>query len=58
LGGALVNEDIPGDSVIKYETALKAGKFLVIARGSPDALALAYSTFGPHAEMRNPASEL
>jgi ABC-type antimicrobial peptide transport system permease subunit len=35
LFGALASLDIPKDSVLKYETALKADKYLVIAQDSP-----------------------
>ncbi len=34
VGGTLVSLGIPKDSVIQYETALKAGGFLVIAHGN------------------------
>ena len=34
LGAALANAGIPKDSVLKYETALKVDKFLVIAHGT------------------------
>ena len=34
LAAALTSIGIPKDSVIKYETDLKAGKFIVLARGS------------------------
>ncbi|HLK13435.1 MAG TPA: hypothetical protein VKT78_01405, partial [Fimbriimonadaceae bacterium] len=33
LGAALAGIGIPKDSVVKYETALKAGNFLVMAHG-------------------------
>ena len=36
LGAALWNFGIPKDSVIKYETDLKANKFLVIAHGTSE----------------------
>ena len=36
LGAALVGNGIPKDSVIKYETALQAGKFVLIAHGMPE----------------------
>ncbi|WP_158976569.1 general stress protein [Cellulophaga sp. L1A9] len=36
LGAALVGIGIPKDSVIRYETALKADKFLVIAHGTAE----------------------
>ena len=34
LGGALTGIGVPKDSVIRYETALKADKFLLIAHGT------------------------
>jgi hypothetical protein len=34
LGGALASIGIPKDSVLRYETALKAGKFIVILHGT------------------------
>jgi hypothetical protein len=34
LGGALASIGTPHDSVVKYETALKAGSFLVLAHGT------------------------
>ena len=36
LGGALASIGVPQDSVVKYETALKAGHFLVIVHGTPE----------------------
>jgi uncharacterized membrane protein len=36
LGGALSGIGIPRDSVVRYETQIKAGKFLVVARGTAD----------------------
>ena len=36
LGAGLYSIGIPKDSVIEYETHVKAGKFLVVAHGSPD----------------------
>ncbi len=41
LGAALVSIGVPKDSVIQYETALKADEFLVLAQGSPAELAWA-----------------
>jgi len=38
LGGALFGIGVPKDSVLRYETALKADKFLVIAHGSSEDL--------------------
>jgi len=34
VGAAIYSLGIPHDSIIRYETALKAGKFLLIAHGS------------------------
>jgi uncharacterized membrane protein len=36
LGAGLYSIGIPEDSIIAYETQIKAGKFVVIAHGSPD----------------------
>ena len=36
VGAALYNLGIPKDSIVQYETALKADKFLLIAHGSAD----------------------
>ncbi len=34
LGAALFSAGIPRDSVLKYETSIKAGKFILIAHGT------------------------
>ena len=36
LGAALFSIGIPNDSILKYETAIKSDKFLVIAHGTSD----------------------
>ena len=36
LGAGLASIGIPRDSILKYETALKADKFLLIAHGTPE----------------------
>jgi hypothetical protein len=41
LGAGLVSLGIPKDSVVRYEAALKADKFLVIAHGTADEVAKA-----------------
>jgi hypothetical protein len=41
IGAGLVSIGIPKDSVIKYETALKTDKFLLVVHGTPDAVATA-----------------
>jgi uncharacterized membrane protein len=43
LGAALFSVGIPKDSIIKYEKALKADKFLVIAHGTPEQVKNAHS---------------
>ena len=41
IGAALVSYGIPRDSVLQYETAVKAGKFMLVARGTADEAARA-----------------
>jgi hypothetical protein len=36
LGAGLFSFGIPKDSVVKYETSIKAGKYLLIAHGTAD----------------------
>jgi hypothetical protein len=36
LGAGLASMGIPHDSILKYETALKADKFLLVAHGTPE----------------------
>lgn len=43
LGAALYGAGIPKNSIMKYETALKSDKFLVIAHGTADEVAKAKS---------------
>jgi uncharacterized membrane protein len=43
LAAALYSIGIPKDSVVKYETAIKSAKFLVIAHGTADEVAKARS---------------
>jgi hypothetical protein len=43
LGAGLLSIGIPKDSALKYETALKADNFLVVAHGTPDDVARAKS---------------
>ncbi|WP_282113618.1 general stress protein [Maribacter stanieri] len=60
LGGALYGIGIPKDSVLQYETALKADKFLVIAHGNSEELEKAKnimsSTLGTKVEMESKES--
>jgi len=39
LGAALYSIGIPKDSVVKYETAIKAGKYVLVAHGTADEVA-------------------
>ena len=41
LGAGLYSIGIPKDSVVKYETALKADKFLVLAHGTSEEVSTA-----------------
>jgi len=41
IGGGLFSIGIPKDSVVKYETAIKSDKFLVLAHGTADEVAKA-----------------
>lgn len=36
LGGALVSLGVPRDSIVKYETSLRADNYLIIAHGTPE----------------------
>jgi uncharacterized membrane protein len=42
IGAGLYSLGIPKDSILRYETAVKTGKFVVIAHGSPDEIAQAH----------------
>jgi hypothetical protein len=39
IGAALYSIGIPEDSVVKYETAIKAGKYVIVAHGTADEVA-------------------
>jgi hypothetical protein len=39
LGAGLYSIGIPKDSVVKYETAIKAGKYVIVAHGTADEVA-------------------
>ena len=45
LGAALFSLGIPKDSVLNYETAIKAGKFMVVAHGTGEEVAKAQAIF-------------
>jgi hypothetical protein len=46
LGAALYSIGVPKDSVIQYETAVKADSFLVMAHGTPEEMARAEAVLG------------
>ncbi|QDU74557.1 hypothetical protein Pan97_15660 [Bremerella volcania] len=46
LGAGLFSIGIPKDSIIKYETALKAGKFMLVAHGTANEVAQAKELLG------------
>ena len=46
LGGALASMGVPDDSIVKYELDVKAGKFLVLARGTPEMITHAHVVLG------------
>jgi hypothetical protein len=46
IGAGLLSLGIPKDSVIKYEVALKADKFLVVAHGTAEEVARAKNIIG------------
>ena len=46
LGAAIYSIGVPKDSVLQYETAVKADGFLVMAHGSPDEVARAKAILG------------
>jgi heat induced stress protein YflT len=47
LAGALIGWGVPKEQAVKYETMVKAGKFLVVARGTADEIAKAKSLLTP-----------
>lgn len=51
LGAALVSLGIPKDSVLKLESAVKADKFVLVARGTPSEVAEAREYLDTRAEM-------
>lgn len=54
LGAGLFSLGIPKDSIVKYETSIKAGKFLLIAHGTADEVEKARSVLQtPGAEEVN-----
>ncbi len=52
IGAALTSFGVPKDSVLQYETAIKADGFLVMAHGTPSEMARAKSILA----STNPAS--
>lgn len=60
LGAGLYSIGIPRDSVLKYEVAIKADKFVLVAHGTPDDVARARAILaGAHPaelELHNPSA--
>ena len=60
LAGALVGWGVPKEQAVKYESQVKAGKFLVVARGGADQIAHAQEVLAPGApellEVHDPAT--
>ena len=50
LGAALFSIGIPKDSIVTYESALKADKFLIIVHGTRDEVARAADILGTNAD--------
>ncbi len=48
LAGALIGWGVPKDRALKFETHVKGGKFLIVARGKPDAVTRARNLLAPH----------
>lgn len=46
FGAALVGAGIPKDKIVKYETAIKGGKFVVVVHGTPGEVERARSVLG------------
>jgi uncharacterized membrane protein len=46
LGAGLYSIGIPEDSILKYETAIKSGRFIVVAHGTADEVAKAKQILG------------
>lgn len=44
IGAALFSMGLPRDSIVKYEKAIKTGKFVLMAHGSPDEIDQAKTT--------------
>jgi hypothetical protein len=50
LGAGLYGLGIKKDSIVQYESDIKAGKFLLLAHGTPDELEQVQSICGAHSE--------
>ena len=48
LGAALYSIGIPKDSILQYETAIKANKFVLVAHGTPQELERARTILNQH----------
>ena len=61
IGAGLYSLGIPKDSIVRYETAIKTGKYILIAHGTPEETTLAHDiiqgTTTESAEHHQPANE-
>jgi outer membrane lipoprotein SlyB len=48
LAGALIGWGVPGERALAYETHIREGKFLVVVRGVPEAVARARRLLSDH----------
>jgi hypothetical protein len=55
IGAALASIGIPKDSIIEYESQLKAGKFVVIAHGTAHELGAIRDTLGSNSRQFTPS---
>lgn len=53
LGAGLYSIGIPKDSVVKYETAIKSGRFLLLVHGTPAEVARAKDVVSPTAPVES-----
>jgi uncharacterized membrane protein len=52
LGGALASIGIPNDSIVQYETEIKAGKFMMVVNGTREEISRAEATLSGTGSMQ------
>jgi hypothetical protein len=50
VGVALLNIGVPKDTALKYQSEIKAGKFVVVAHGTPEEVEQAHQILSKHGE--------